>query len=96
MKRRVAAATLTAIRRNFGATGDASAAEVSILSPVTSFDARSSPLLIEALEVLEEGFAGLPALEGASPGELERLRSALLEAAGRLRDNYPYHTPDGQ
>lgn len=48
-------------------------------------------LLAEALQSLEAGFAHLP--EAATPLDLEPMREALLAAAERLRDNYPYHHP---
>jgi len=55
-------------------------------------DKDSLPLLREALERLEAGFASLPpagAPAPASPG-LERV---LLQVAERLQDNYPYFHP---
>jgi glutamate/tyrosine decarboxylase-like PLP-dependent enzyme len=55
------------------------------------FDAESLDLLREALGSLEEGFAGLPAHRVRF--DAERARRALLAAAERLRDNYPYHHP---
>lgn len=48
-------------------------------------------LLAEALESLDVGFGDLPAAE--TPLEIEPMRAALLEAAKRLRDNYPYQHP---
>ncbi|MEP0842551.1 MAG: aspartate aminotransferase family protein, partial [Phycisphaerae bacterium] len=56
-----------------------------------TFDHQSLDLLKEALVVLEGGFAGLPDVAVAT--DLEALRAALLAAADRLRDNYPYHHP---
>ncbi len=56
-----------------------------------TFDHDSLPLLGEVLRELDAGFADLPPLAG--PGDLVRLRAALLAAAERLRDNYPYHHP---
>ncbi|HYX20635.1 MAG TPA: aminotransferase class I/II-fold pyridoxal phosphate-dependent enzyme [Thermoanaerobaculia bacterium] len=46
-----------------------------------------------ALDRLDEGFAELPALEGAGDGEAAALRRVLLETAARLTDNYPYFHP---
>jgi glutamate/tyrosine decarboxylase-like PLP-dependent enzyme len=56
-----------------------------------TFDHESLALLAEALRSLDAGFADLPALN--APTEIGRLREALLAAAERLRDNYPYHLP---
>jgi glutamate/tyrosine decarboxylase-like PLP-dependent enzyme len=55
-------------------------------------DSDSLPLLQDALAVLEQGFADLPdnPVEISDP---EALRKVLLEAAARLRDNYPYFHP---
>lgn len=63
-----------------------------------AFDAESLLALRRALARLEEGFADLPALPaGTAGGPLEAgkpsLESVLLEAAGRLHDNYPYFHP---
>lgn len=58
---------------------------------MSTLDPAGLDLLEEALAVLDEGFARLPRLERRS--ERERWRAVLLEAAGRLRDNYPYHHP---
>ncbi|MBM4218903.1 MAG: aspartate aminotransferase family protein [Gammaproteobacteria bacterium] len=55
-------------------------------------DSASLPLLQDALAVLEQGFADLPD-NPASAGNPEALRKVLLEAAARLRDNYPYFHP---
>ena len=49
-------------------------------------------ILRDALERLEEGFAGLPAL-GVGPADPARLEQVLSEVAERLRDNYPYFHP---
>src|SRR5438046_2557787 len=55
-------------------------------------DTGSLRLLRAALERLEAGFAGLPASE--APARDERaLEAVLLEAAERLRDNFPYFHP---
>lgn len=55
-------------------------------------DADSLLLLHDALARMEEGFAGLPA-PGTRPANPAALRAVLLEAAGRMRDNYPYFHP---
>jgi glutamate/tyrosine decarboxylase-like PLP-dependent enzyme len=49
-------------------------------------------ILRDALGRLEEGFAGLPALD-AGPADPARLEQVLSEVAERLRDNYPYFHP---
>jgi tyrosine decarboxylase / aspartate 1-decarboxylase len=49
-------------------------------------------ILPAALEVLEEGFAALPATNSQLPGE-ERIGEVLQQVAVRLRDNYPYFHP---
>ncbi|NNF62003.1 MAG: aspartate aminotransferase family protein [Gammaproteobacteria bacterium] len=55
------------------------------------FDAENLEVLGQALARLQQGFAGLPA---AQPETLdERGREALLAAADRLTDNYPYFHP---
>jgi tyrosine decarboxylase/aspartate 1-decarboxylase len=56
-----------------------------------TFDHDSLKLLEEALQSLEEGFRGLPDVHAS----LDRaaMRDALLDAAERMRDNYPYHHP---
>lgn len=48
-------------------------------------------LLAEALAKLEAGFARLPA--AGTDVDTDGMRDALLAAAGRLQDNYPYHHP---
>jgi tyrosine decarboxylase/aspartate 1-decarboxylase len=64
-----------------------------------AFDADSLSALRRALSRLEEGFASLPALPAAAPAgpfeaaEEPSLEHVLLEAAGRLQDNYPYFHP---
>ena len=56
-----------------------------------TFDHETLDVLKEALQALDQGFDSLPALAPAvdRPG----VRRVLLEAAARLRDNYPYHHP---
>ena len=54
-------------------------------------DHDSLALLGEALRSLAEGFVRLP--EASTPLDRGPLRDALLAAAERLRDNYPYHHP---
>ena len=56
-----------------------------------TFDHDGLALLGEALRSLEEGFVRLP--EASAPLDRGPLREALLAAAERLRDNYPYHHP---
>ncbi len=56
-----------------------------------TFDHDSLALLGQALQSLEEGFGRLPAL--SPPHDTDATREALLAAAERLRDNYPYHHP---
>src|SRR5262245_24975338 len=56
-----------------------------------TFDHDSLALLAEALRSLDASFTELPALTAEL--DLEKLRPALLAAAERLRDNYPYHHP---
>ena len=49
-------------------------------------------ILLEAVERLEEGFAGLPPVSaGAAPEPA--MREILLEVAGRLTENYPFFHP---
>ena len=55
-------------------------------------DSDSLLLLNDALARLEQGFAHLPD-HAARAGDAEALRDALLAAAERLRDNYPYFHP---
>jgi len=56
------------------------------------FDKDSLGLLREALERMEQGFAGLPAHD---PPHVDQaaMRKVLLEVAGRMHDNYPYFHP---
>src|SRR5262245_22313786 len=56
-----------------------------------TFDHDSLKLLAEALRSLERGFTSLP-----DPGtrvDREAMRNAVLAAAERLHDNFPYHHP---
>jgi glutamate/tyrosine decarboxylase-like PLP-dependent enzyme len=56
-----------------------------------TFDHESLAILAECLRSLDSGFDRLP--EFAPRLDLGALRDALLEAAERMRDNYPYHHP---
>ncbi|HET6348679.1 MAG TPA: aspartate aminotransferase family protein, partial [Candidatus Krumholzibacteria bacterium] len=56
-----------------------------------TFDARELSLLDDALRHLRESFAHLPAVRESHDDA--RMRDALLAAADRLRDNFPYHHP---
>src|SRR5262245_18575378 len=56
-----------------------------------TLDLESLSLLGDALRALDEGFGGLPELRAGR--DLAPIREALLAAAERLRDNYPYHHP---
>src|SRR5712692_6889241 len=53
---------------------------------------KSLGVLLDALKKLEQGFSGLPEFNSKTAG-MERLGEVLTEAAGRLRDNYPYFHP---
>ena len=55
-------------------------------------DSDSLLLLNDALARLEQGFIHLPD-HAARAGDAAALRDALLAAADRLRDNYPYFHP---
>jgi glutamate/tyrosine decarboxylase-like PLP-dependent enzyme len=55
-------------------------------------DSDSLLLLNDALARLEQGFIHLPD-HATRAGDAARLRAVLLEAAERLRDNYPYFHP---
>jgi len=59
-----------------------------------TLDTRSLELLREALAHLDGGFADMPAFD-ATPddAEMRRMRDVLLEAAERMRDNFPYPHP---
>src|SRR5262245_30506638 len=56
----------------------------------SQLDHDSLRILKSALERLEGGFSALPAPQPAETPDMERV---LLEAAERLRDNYPYFHP---
>lgn len=58
---------------------------------LAALDAERLELLGDALRSLDRGFAALPS--APTRGELSAMRPALLAAAERLRDNYPYHHP---
>jgi glutamate/tyrosine decarboxylase-like PLP-dependent enzyme len=55
-------------------------------------DSDSLLLLHDALARMEQGFDGLPPRDTA-PSDPASLRKVLLEAADRMRDNYPYFHP---
>jgi glutamate/tyrosine decarboxylase-like PLP-dependent enzyme len=54
-------------------------------------DRESLALLREALDRLEGGFGGIPAVETGI--DRESAQSVILEVADRLRDNFPYPHP---
>ncbi|MDH4036705.1 MAG: aminotransferase class V-fold PLP-dependent enzyme [Candidatus Krumholzibacteria bacterium] len=54
-------------------------------------DSRETRLLEDAINALAAGFENLPPA-GERP-DTARIHAALLEAAGRLHDNFPYHHP---
>ena len=56
-----------------------------------SFEKESLSILHEALDRLEEGFTDLPAHEAEL--DMAGLRRVMLEVAGKMQDNYPYHHP---
>ena len=56
-----------------------------------SMDRDGIELLAEALDALGEGFGHLP--EYSPRWDRGAVREAILEAARRLKDNYPYHHP---
>jgi len=58
---------------------------------MSAFDRGSLEILRSALERLESGFANLPAAGGSV--DEAAMRAVLLEAAGRMTDNYPYFHP---
>jgi glutamate/tyrosine decarboxylase-like PLP-dependent enzyme len=55
-------------------------------------DQKGFGALLEAAKRLDAGFAGLPNLEGETPG-IDRLGEVLNATAERLKDNYPYFHP---
>src|SRR5258705_9537815 len=55
------------------------------------FDPRELSILEDAMRHLGAGFEHLPRTAGAADDA--RMREALLAAAERMRDNYPYHHP---
>jgi glutamate/tyrosine decarboxylase-like PLP-dependent enzyme len=65
--------------------------KVSEKSGAFALEKDSLRVLLRALEELEEGFAGLPALPAGAPGAA--FDEVLLDVARRLRDNYPYFHP---
>ena len=52
---------------------------------------ESLRLLDEALDILAEGYADLPGF--VQKADMEAMRPALIEAARRMQDNYPYPHP---
>ncbi len=59
--------------------------------PTMSIDPNEFRLLEEAARELASGFVRLP--ETTEPVDVERARAAVLEAAERLHDNFPYQHP---
>ncbi|HKA35808.1 MAG TPA: aminotransferase class I/II-fold pyridoxal phosphate-dependent enzyme [Thermoanaerobaculia bacterium] len=57
-----------------------------------ALEKESVRILLEAVERLEQGFSELPAVE-AAPAPREEMREILLDAAGRLTENYPFFHP---
>jgi glutamate/tyrosine decarboxylase-like PLP-dependent enzyme len=58
----------------------------------TQLDADSLAILRRALEKLDAGFRALPPFESA-PVDARAMETILLEAAGRMQDNFPYFHP---
>ena len=56
-----------------------------------TLDRASIELLSEALDALERGFDHLPAV--TPQFDRDAVRAALLAAAERMKDNFPYHHP---
>jgi glutamate/tyrosine decarboxylase-like PLP-dependent enzyme len=52
---------------------------------------ESLSLLDEMLDLIDEGFAGLP--DADCDYDRRAMREVLLEVAGRMQDNYPYFNP---
>ena len=57
-----------------------------------TLEKRTLNLLPEALEILENGFKGLPQISHSI--DLDAIREVLNEVALRMQDNYPYHHPN--
>ena len=57
-----------------------------------TLDAESVDVLRAAIEKLEGGFASLPPVDAGAP-DAAAMEAVLLEAAERLKDNYPYFHP---
>ncbi len=55
-------------------------------------DSQSLPLLIEALERLQQGFEQLPP-SSTTTFEMSSMQQVLLTVAEKMQDNYPYHHP---
>jgi len=55
------------------------------------FEKDGLDLLREAVEHMESGFSRLPDID--APVDMNALRDVLMEAAGRMQDNYPYFHP---
>jgi len=55
------------------------------------FETNTLTLLTEALKELETGFSELPDVNDNV--DVEKVRSVLLEAADRIKDNFPYFHP---
>lgn len=73
--------------------GPKPAPAISAASSMT-LDTRSIELLREALVHLDAGFSHMPAHDATpSEGDIDRMRTVLLEAADRMRDNFPYPHP---
>jgi glutamate/tyrosine decarboxylase-like PLP-dependent enzyme len=64
------------------------------MTPPAAFtlDGESVDVLRTAIEKLEEGFAGLPPADAGAP-DGAAMEAVLLEAAERLKDNFPYFHP---
>ena len=63
-----------------------------MVSDSRMLDQKGFGTLLEAAKRLDSGFAGLPNLEGETPG-VDRLGEVLNATAERLKDNYPYFHP---
>jgi len=61
---------------------------------MSRFDDDGLEVLAEAIRSLEGGFTDLPARgPGTEAEDRDAWREVLMQAAERLRDNYPYHHP---